>query len=109
MGFALADFSPPRSERTTWKPQEPLLRLSPLVSARKRSVRLLPRRDAAADMAGGLEARVLRRLHRHRRTLAEGAVEQDALAGRGRKFVQPAARRDLLLQARVWTQLTHSQ
>src|SRR5690242_7598516 len=64
-------------------------------------VRLFPSVDAALDVAGGSKARVLRSLHRHRRALAEGAIEQDPLAGRRGQFVQHAAGADVLLQIRV--------
>src|SRR6266436_3677853 len=51
-------------------------------SARQRPAGFLPAVEAALDVAGRGEARVLRRLHRHGRALAEGAVEQEPLAGR---------------------------
>src|SRR6476646_1871289 len=52
-------------------------------------------------MERGCEARVLRRLHRHRRALTESAVEQQTLVGRFRKLVQRAAFADVFLQSRV--------
>src|SRR3984893_7842214 len=42
---------------------------------RQRPIGLLPGIDAALNVAGGLDAGVLRGLYRHRRALAEGAVE----------------------------------
>src|SRR5207248_10737420 len=42
-----------------------------------------------------------RRLHRHRRALAEGTVEQQPLTSRLREFVEHAAFADVLLQARI--------
>jgi hypothetical protein len=52
-------------------------------------------------MAGRCETGVLRRLHRHGRALAEGAVEQEPLAGRFGELMQYTARADALLQCRV--------
>jgi thioredoxin-dependent peroxiredoxin len=70
-------------------------------SARQRPAGFLPAVEAALDVAGRGEARVLRRLHRHGRALAEGAVEQEPLAGRFAELMQHAARTDALLQRRV--------
>src|SRR5262249_59452810 len=52
---------------------------------------LLPRVEAAVDVAGRRDAGILSGLNRHRRALAEGAVEQHALAGRRSKLMQHAA------------------
>src|SRR5262249_53584343 len=49
--------------------------------AQERPARFLPGVDAALDVTGRGEARILRGLHRHGRTFAEGAIEDDALAG----------------------------
>jgi hypothetical protein len=49
---------------------------------RDRPAGFLPGVDAAPDVAGRSETRVLRRLHRHGRALAEGAVKQEPLASR---------------------------
>ncbi len=57
----------------------------------QRAVRLLPGVDAALDVAGAGETGVLRRLHRHGGALAEGAIEDDALAGGAGELVQHAA------------------
>src|SRR5262245_10467174 len=46
----------------------------------QRSCGLLPGLNAAMDVAGALEACRLRRLHRHGRAQAEGAIEDQALA-----------------------------
>ena len=54
-------------------------------------LRLLPGVDAALDVQGGHQAGVLRGLHRHRRAFAEGAIEQEPLAGGARQFAQHAA------------------
>ena len=62
----------------------------------ERPARPFPGVDAALDMAGGCEPGVLRRLHRHCRALAEGTVEDDALAGGSGEFVQHAARADIV-------------
>src|SRR5215471_5909918 len=64
-------------------------------------VRFFPSVDAALDVAG-VKARVLRSLHRHRRALAEGAIEQDPFAGRRGQFVQHAAGADVHRQIRIW-------
>src|ERR1700736_1605165 len=60
-----------------------------------------PGGDAALQVARRRELRVLRRLHRHGRALAEGAVEHEPLAGRFGEFVQHAAGADVFLQARI--------
>src|SRR5439155_24527560 len=49
---------------------------------RDRPARFLPGVETAPDVAGRSETRVLRRLHRHGRALAEGAVKQEPLASR---------------------------
>ena len=64
---------------------------APICLAQQRAVRLFPGVDAALDVAGRGEARVLRRLHRHRRALPERTVENDALTGGARELVQHAA------------------
>src|SRR5215813_283025 len=69
--------------------------------ARQRSASFFPGVEAAFDMASRSEAGVLRRLHRHGRTLAKSAVEQKTLAGRFGKLAQHAAFADVLLQGRV--------
>src|SRR5262245_64333084 len=61
----------------------------------ERAARLLPRVDAALDVAGGGEPGILRGAHRHRRTLAEGAVEDHALAGGAGELVEHAAGADI--------------
>src|SRR6266542_1969390 len=78
---------------------EPSSRETPL--AQQRPVGFLPGVDAALDVRGGSEARVLRRLHRHGRALPEGAVEDDALASGAGEFVQHAARTDIGRKIRV--------
>ena len=67
---------------------------------RQRPIGLLPGIDAALNVAGGLEAGVLRGLYRHRGALAEGAVEHNPLAGPRGQFMQHAAASDVLLQVR---------
>src|SRR5437899_9976042 len=67
-------------------------------SARQLSAGLLPGIEAAVDVAGSREARLLGGLHRHRGALAEGAVEHQPLAGGFREFVEDAAATDILLQ-----------
>jgi hypothetical protein len=52
-------------------------------------------------VAGGLQSGILRRLHRHGGTLAEGAVEHDALASRRRELLQHAARANMFRYRRV--------
>ena len=51
-------------------------------SPRQRPVGLAPGVEAAVDVAGADNPRILRRLHRHGRALAEGAVEHNLLSGR---------------------------
>ena len=64
----------------------------------QRPISFFPSIDAALDMAGGLQAGILRRLHRHGGAFAEGAVEHDALAGRRRELLQHAARANMFRQ-----------
>src|SRR4029450_2352967 len=64
-------------------------------------VRFFPSIDAALDVAGGFNARVLRSLHRHSRALAKGAIEQDPFVGCRGQFVQHAAGAGVLRQSRV--------
>src|SRR5262249_51448404 len=61
----------------------------------ERPARFLPGVDAALDVTGGGETRILRRLHRHGRAFPEGAVENDALASGAREFIEHAARTDI--------------
>ena len=61
----------------------------------QRPAGLLPGVEAALDVAGRSDSRVLRRLHGHRRSLAERAIEHDAFLRRGRERVQDAARADV--------------
>jgi hypothetical protein len=61
----------------------------------KRPARFLPGVDAALDVTGRGETRILRGLHRHGRAFAEGAIEDDALAGGAREFIEHAAGPDI--------------
>src|SRR5262245_64290261 len=61
----------------------------------ERAAGLLPGIDAALDVAGGGEPGILRGAHRHRRTLAEGAVEDHALAGGAGKLIEHATGPDI--------------
>src|SRR5262249_39575535 len=70
-------------------------------SARQRPAGFLPGVESAPDVACRGKTGVLRRLYRHGRALAEGAVEQEPFAGRFGKPMQHAARADTLLQCRV--------
>src|SRR6266567_3490177 len=67
----------------------------------ERAAGLLPGIDAALKMAHRFKAAILRGLHRHRRALAEGAIEQDALAGRAGKLVEHAAGPHIDLDVRI--------
>src|SRR5579875_3515761 len=57
---------------------------------------LAPGIEAAMDMPHCAEARIARRLHRHRRSFAEGTEEENGFAGREREFVQHAASADIV-------------
>jgi hypothetical protein len=61
----------------------------------ERPARFLPGVDAARNVTGGGERRILRGLHRHGRALAEGAIEGDALAGGAGEVIEHAARPDI--------------
>src|SRR6516225_2608551 len=61
----------------------------------ERPARLLPGVDAALNVTGRGEARILRGLHRHGRAFAEGAIEDDALAGGAGEFIEHAAGPDI--------------
>src|SRR6516165_10243799 len=61
----------------------------------ERPARLLPGVDAALDVTGGGETRILRGLHRHGRALPESAIEDDALAGGAGELIEHAARPDI--------------
>ena len=52
-------------------------------SVRQRAIRLLPGVDTAMDVARGLQPRIVRGPHRHRRAFAEGAIEQQPAIGGG--------------------------
>src|ERR1700722_1943832 len=66
-----------------------------------RTVGLLPRVDAAMDVAGGGEARVLRRLDGHGRALPERTIEHKAPVCRAGQFVQHASRLNVTLKVRI--------
>src|SRR6516164_10372335 len=70
-------------------------------SARQRPAGFLPGVESASNVACRGKTGVLRRLYRHGRALAEGAVEQEPFAGRFGKPMEHAARADTLLQCRV--------
>src|ERR1700744_1599121 len=57
-------------------------------SVRQRTRSLLPGVYSSLDVARRSQARVVRRLHRHRGAFAEGAVEKYLFAGRFRQLVQ---------------------
>src|SRR3984957_20618565 len=63
----------------------------------RRAARLRPGRHAALDVPCAREALILGRLHRHRRALAECAIEDDRLA-RPRELVNEAALADIVLK-----------
>src|SRR5215204_7262383 len=62
---------------------------------------LLPRSEATLDVARRAYAGVLCRLHGHRRSLPEGAVEHEPLAGRSGKLVEHPTWAHILLEIRV--------
>ncbi len=58
---------------------------------------MLPGAHPALDVARSLEALGLRRLHRHGRTLAEGAIEQELLPrGLGKRMQETVGLQALL-------------
>src|ERR1700733_4805846 len=61
---------------------------------------LLPGRHAALDVPSRSETLVLGRLHRHGRSLAEGAIEEDRLA-RPRELVDESALADIVLKLAI--------
>src|SRR6185437_2709726 len=73
----------------------------PAAVSGERPARSLPGADAALDMTGRCEPRVLRRLHRHGGALAERAKEQQPFARRAGQFVQNAAGPDGFHEARI--------
>src|SRR5262249_58005521 len=57
--------------------------------------RFLPGVDAALDVTGRGETRILGGLHRRGRAFAEGVIEDDALAGGAGEFMQHATGTDI--------------
>src|SRR5579862_7187464 len=70
-------------------------------SMRKRARGFPPRVDAALEMARRSDSGLVRRLHRHRGALAEGAVEQDLFACGFGELVEDSPRAEVFLQGGV--------
>src|SRR5215218_1411068 len=66
-----------------------------------RSIGLLPRSEAALNVARSAYSGVLCGLHGHRGSLPEGAVEHEPFAGRSRKLVEHPTRAHILLEVGV--------
>src|SRR3984957_8893729 len=77
------------------------LKLKPRPRSMRRAACFRPGRHPAFDVPGGGQALILGRLHRHRRPLAECAVEDDRLA-RPRELVNEAALADVVLKFAIW-------
>src|SRR5262249_26219171 len=92
-------FSPVRNDvpmsRFCAESRAPAPQMAGTVLAQERRARFLPGVDAALDVTGGRETRILCGLHRHGRAFPEGAVENDALAGGAGEFIEHAAGPDI--------------
>jgi hypothetical protein len=65
------------------------------------SVSLLPRPEPTLNVARGAKSSVLRRLHGHRGSFPEGAVEHEAFAGRSGNLVEQPTWAHVLLEIGV--------